>query len=265
MPIAVTACKASHWVQQCCSMPWHMTLWWAWSACFLPREHGVRGALRLGPCLAPCSVMVMDHAGHTSPQKEQLFTLLMHISLPRLWYCLSSSPSEELCTGCSVFCQAGQLRRQSQLRPRLPPEWTEMATWFASWCLSWQRLSLPCRLTASLYITVAVMSLLLNRHLLQQLEQTNAAVCPASNGGWGAHTEYSAHCWHIFALTPDLKTQGISVLCIFSLVSLATCWRHNDLFTIETRVPSDFLSSTEETGTFSHHPRETYQVTLDVF
>lgn len=94
MPIAVTACKASHWVQQCCSMPWHMTLHWAWSTCFLPREHGVRGALMLGPCLAPCSFMVTDHAGHTSPQKEQLFTLLIHTLLPRLWYCLLSSPSE---------------------------------------------------------------------------------------------------------------------------------------------------------------------------
>lgn len=124
--------------------------------------------------------MVTDHAGHTSPQKEQLFTLLMNTPLPRLWCSLSSSPSEELCTSCFVSCQAGQLRRQSGLGPRLPSEWTEMATWFASRCLSWQRLLLPCSLTASLYTIVAITSLLLNRHLLQQLEQTDAARCLSS-------------------------------------------------------------------------------------
>lgn len=82
MPIAVTACKVSQWVQQCCSMPWHTTLLWAWSACFLSKEYGVKSALMLGVCLAPCSFMVVDHTGHTSPQKEQLFTLLMHTALP---------------------------------------------------------------------------------------------------------------------------------------------------------------------------------------
>lgn len=95
MPIAVTAYKVFQWVQQCCSVPWHMTLPWAWSACFLPREYDAKSALMLRPRLAPCSFMVMDQAGHTSLQKEQLFTFLIHTPLPRLWCCLSSSPSEE--------------------------------------------------------------------------------------------------------------------------------------------------------------------------
>lgn len=133
--------------------------------------------------------------------------------------------------------------------PRLPSDWTEMAIWFASWHLSWQRLPLPCSLTASLYIVVAITSFLLNRHLLQQLEQTDTAICPASSGGWVAY-KYSACCWHISALIPDLRTQGISVLCTFRLVGLATYWCHNDIFTIGIQLPSDFCSALRRQAPF---------------
>lgn len=182
----------------------------------------------LGPCLPPCSFMVMDHAAHTSPQKEQIFTLLMHTPLPRLWCCLYSSPSEELCANCFIFHQAGQLWRQSLLTPRLPSDLNRDL-----FCLTVSHLIevTSCSLTASLYIVVAIMNFLLNRHLLQQLEQTDAAVCPARNGGWGAY-KYSACCWHIPALIPDLRTQEISILCISRLAGLATCCCHNDIYTI---------------------------------
>lgn len=47
-------------------------------------------------------------------------------------YILSLS-EKQLCTGCFVLCQAGQLRRQSLLIRGLPSGWTEMPTWFTLW------------------------------------------------------------------------------------------------------------------------------------
>lgn len=104
-------------------MPWHTIFPWARSPCCLPREHGTWSHLSLEPCLAPCSVMVMQHAGHASPHKEQLCALLVRTLLPRLWCCLALSLSKkQLCSSCFVLCQVGQLK-ESESAHAWPPIW----------------------------------------------------------------------------------------------------------------------------------------------
>ena len=107
-------------------MPCNTILPWAQRLCFLPREHSAWSRLRVEHCLAPCSVTVMEHVGHTSPWKEQLYAFLVNIPLSRLWCCLFPSPREkQLCSSCFVSRQAWQMRRQSLRTPGLSSEWTE--------------------------------------------------------------------------------------------------------------------------------------------
>lgn len=249
MPIAVTACKVFQWVQQCCSMPWHMT---SMECLFSPQGVWCKKCPH-AETLPSTLLFYGNGPGRTHKFSESTafhlgntYTIAKTVMLSILF------PKWRVCTSCFVFHQAGQVRRQST-HPQTPI-WLNRDGHLVCLMASHLIEVTPCSFTASLYIIVAIMNLLLDKYLLQQLEQTDAAVCPASNGGWGAH-KYSACCWHIPALIPDLRTQRISVLCIFRRVGLTTCWCHNDIYTIGTQRPSDFLSSTEETGIFSHHPR----------